>query len=73
MLHYYQTRNLLMLFKRHSGAFYYAIQVGYTIIKAILNLLSGKKDWTHTRYVLRGIWDSLLGRMGKTFRPEDFV
>jgi hypothetical protein len=73
MLQYYQTRNLLTIFKRHSGIVYYAAQVGYVFFKAIRKMLSGAENKAFARYMLYGIRDSIAGRMGKTFKPEDFV
>jgi GT2 family glycosyltransferase len=78
--HYYMTRNFLVLKRRHWGYRVYFREI-LKKLKPSLKLLvkfvfsSSKFSAFYPKHYYRylGIRDALLLRMGKTFKPEDFL
>jgi GT2 family glycosyltransferase len=73
---YYQIRNRLMLAQRYHGAFAFAWTVALHLVYAFGWMILGMAQperrvlgW----HALLAVRDALMGRMGKTFAPEDYA
>ena len=66
---YYRTRNQILFIRRHNHAGYVLAAVVRNLIMA--GLTSGRVGLQRAGFILRGTWDGLRGRRGKTLAPED--
>lgn len=77
VMRYYQMRNRLILFRRHSTRLSYVALLLQTLLRASVakaqSALGRREKAIESRYIFRAFYDGLRGRMGKTFAPEDYL
>lgn len=81
VMSYYKMRNSLVLAKRHFGNFVVVGEIWKTVNKHLwksllrsLLMRQNFRDVYPTQYYqLIGLRDGLLGRMGRTYDPQDFI
>jgi GT2 family glycosyltransferase len=74
---YYQTRNRLVLTRRHDTPVAYmkalAFHLGYVVAWAAASFTKGRVALSISKFTLLGIFDAVRGRMGKTYAPERYL
>ncbi len=74
---YYQTRARLVLAQRHFGSLTYIItllkQCFYVVGWLASGISKGKLAFKSAYFMMLGIRDGVLNRMGKTFAPENIL
>lgn len=74
---YYGLRNRLVVVRRHLGFGYFVFQILLFLYKIVRDRLFGKSDLARSplnlQYRLLGMRDGILGRLGKTLAPENFL
>ena len=74
---YYQTRNRLVLTRRHDTTAAYVkalvVHLGYVVVWAVASLAKGRSALHISKFTLLGIFDAVRGRMGKTHAPERYL
>lgn len=75
IMQYYRIRNRLIFYRRHVSWIYYTYKLVDTLLvmlKRSINPPANLPEKWFT-YTALGIRDSLIGRMGKIYAPEDWV
>ena len=75
MMQYYRIRNRLIFYRRHVSWLYYVYKLADTLLVMLKRAINPPANLPERwfMYTALGIRDSLIGRMGKTFAPEDWL
>lgn len=69
-IHYYRACNEIVLARRHAGGSTAALIAAKKLARgAYVGMRNARRD----RLILLGVRDAILGRMGKTLAPKNFI